>query len=621
MGVNGLERFSYFKKKFKPERSKNRFLSILFFILVFIFLANLIYFFIFRLQFPQKEKSVELKIEMPEKVVIGENFKWRILIKNNENSDLINAELFINFPQESFYLKNIDPSCQKNFPTGCLINIQRIKKDEQKEINIEGKIFGQDQEKKSFSVLLNFQLANFSSWFKKEVLNEIVLENYPFELEVFNPPELIKGEEGEFRVIVRNKGEEKPETKIVLIFPQDFQFSFSDPEFSFSENNEKSWLLNFEDNEEKIFNFKGFFTSSNEEEKKIKIIVGLTNQENFFPQLEKEFSLKLIQPGLVAGLRINNSFLEEQNADFGEKIDLNLNYKNVSQEKFFDLVIKLHFNHDEFLNLNQLSSLFWTWQSSEKKIESNQWKIESDETGKGKYLVWDKSQIKDLETIEPNEEGEIVLSLNLKSYEEVSKNKPINPSIDFSFLGEGNLFRHQLIVFKTESNQIKLKIKTRVKLEVEARYFDDQGLKIGDGPLPPKVNETTSYFIFLRPINTTNEIKNVKIETKLPEKITWLGEEKTSVGNIFFDNFSRKIIWQIDSIFPYAGGPYSFLEASFKIGLTPEEGDRGKVLTLLEKTTLEAEDSFTEAKIYLETPAIDSNLEFDDWAKGKGVVE
>ncbi|MCX7778728.1 MAG: hypothetical protein N2259_00570 [Patescibacteria group bacterium] len=620
MNVDSLNRFSYFRKNFQPEsqKSKRQFFLISFFVLTIIFFSILVYFFISRFQLSQKEKSVDLRIERPETVVIGQNFHWSVMIKNYENSDLINAELMINFPQEDFFLKNIEPLCHETLPIGCLINLEKIKKNEQKEIKIEGKIFGQPGEKKIFSSTLTFQLANFSSWFKKETSSEFILTAYPFDWEIFNPTELMRGEEGEFRLTIKNNGQEKVETKIILISPEDFSLSFSEPEISISENKEKWWLATFEVGEEKKFDFKGFFSRQQEEERKFRVIIILVQAGKNYLQKEKEFILKVIQPGFVTGLRINQTFNEEQSANFGEMVAFNLSYRNISEEKFFDPLFKLCFNQVELLNLEKLSSLFWTWQSAEKKIDSNQWKIEQ---GEKKCLIWDKSQIKDLEGIEAGQEGEIIFSLKLKSYEEVSKNKPINPYLDVSFVSEANLFRRQTIVFQTEANKIKLKINSRVKIETEARYFSDEGLKIGSGPLPPRVGETTAYFIFLRPVNTTNEIKNIKIETILPSKVNWLNEERVSVGYLSFDNFSRKIIWQIDSIPSYAGGPYSFLEASFKIGLTPNEDDRGKILTLLEKTTFQAEDAFTGAKIYTEANPLDTNLEFDDWAKGRGVVE
>jgi len=622
MTIDSLEKFPHLRKDWQEKENKKgkKFFLFLFLFLIILFFGLIVYLFISRSEIFQRERSVELKFERLDKILVGRDFTQKISIFNRENSDLVNLELLINFP-EDFYFKSAEPACSKNFPKGCLINFSAIKKERKEEIKIEGKIFGKPQEKKNFTANLTFQLANFSSWFKKEDSGEIVLETHQFYLEIQGSQELINGEEGEFRIKVRNEHQEPVETKIILSFPKDFQFSFFEPlaeEIDLLET-EKSWLLNFAGMEEKDINFKGFFSSKIEEEKKFKLEIGLISPEKkFFSQQEKEFRVKLLQPGLVSGLRINNSFLEEQAASFGQTINFNLSYKNIGQEKISDLLIKFRIINSEFLNLGNLSSLFWTWQSGEKNIEGNQWKIETTED---KYLFWDKSQIKNLEGIDPGQEGEIIFSLPLRFYEEVSKIKPINPYLNFSFVIEANFFRRQLIIFRIESNEIKLKIDSKVKLETEARYFDDQGLKIGSGPIPPKVGETTTYILFFRPLNTTNEIKNVRIKTFLPEKITWLGEEKTSIGNLLFDSFLKQITWQIDTIPTYSGGPHSYLEASFKIGLTPSEDDRGKILTLLEKTILEAEDSFTGAKIYLEARSLDTNLEFDDWAKGRGVVE
>ncbi len=616
MNLNGLERINYFKKDWQEKIPSKR---SIFFWLIFLIIIGLVgYFFIFQKQIFKKEKSVSLKIEGPDEISIGQEFITKITIFNQENSDLTNLELSINFP-ENFYFISSSPSVSQLFSKSCLINLFKIKKEEKKEVIIKGKIFGMPEEKRNFVVTLHFQLENFSAWFKKEKSKEIVLKSYPLDLEIYSPEELLNGEEGEFKIRIKNSLDNQIKTKIVLSFPSDFEFSFFESEAE-NEDGKKIWFFDLDGFKEKDINFKGLFSSSSFEDKKFKLEIGLIDEKkNFFLQKEKEFLVKLTQPGLVLGLRINDSFLEEQNANFNDEISFILNYKNIAKEDILNLNLKLLITQPEFLSLEKISDSFWIWQSEDKKIESNQWKIET--IDKNTYLFWDKSQIKNFEIIKPGQEGEIYFSLKIKPYEEIFKIRPINPFSEFSLISEASIFRIQKIIFKSESNKIKLKINTKVKLEIEARYFDDQGLKIGFGPLPPRVGETTSYIVFLRPVNTTNEIKDIRIETKLTEKTTWLGEEKTSIGNLSFDNFSKKIVWQINSILPYSGGPYSFLEASFRIGLTPTEEDKGKILTLLEKTNFEAQDSFTGVKIYIEAKPIDTDLKSDDLARGKGIIE
>ncbi|MFN3301887.1 MAG: hypothetical protein ACK413_02595 [Patescibacteria group bacterium] len=617
MDLNSLRIDSYSREKWQNLKKDNQskiFITIFLF-LIFCFIILFTYF-IFREKIFKKERSVRLNFEIPEEIPIGYQFDFKIKVLNQEKNNLVNPELSINLP-ENFYLLDSEPKCLERFFFGCLINLPQLKKDEETEIKINGVIFGSPGERKKITASLIFQLENFSSWFKKENSQEIFLTPALFDLEIEGNNELMISEEGEFRMIAKNISDKPVKAKIIFFLPEDFTFTFLSPEGRKEEKN-IIWEFDFKENETKSIDFKGYF-SKKEESKNFIFQAGFIDPEGkFFSLKELKHSIKISQPGLVLGLRINDSFLEEQFVNFGEKIKFSLTYKNISQEKFFDLVIKIGLTNSEFLDLENFPS-FWRYQSGEKEMSGNQWKIETKEGIK--YLWWDKSQIKDLETIEPTNEGEITFFFNLKTYEEISRLKPINPFVNFSSRIEANLFRHQLIAFQVESNEIKLKINSHLKLNSEARYFNEEGLKIGSGPIPPKVGETTTYFIFLRPINTVNEIKNIRISASLPEKISWSNQEKSSVGNLSFDESSKKIIWQIDSLPAYSGGPYSFVEASFKVSLTPTELDRGQILNLLEDILFEAEDVFTGAKIYSQGKSLDTNLEFDDWGKGKGKVE
>ena len=47
-----------------------------------------------------------------------------------------------------------------------------------------------------------------------------------------------------------------------------------------------------------------------------------------------------------------------------------------------------------------------------------------------------------------------------------------------------------------KSNEIVVDINTGMVFKAEARYFNDDNIAVGSGPLPPKVGETTKYRIF-----------------------------------------------------------------------------------------------------------------------------
>lgn len=608
------------------EKPSWRWLKILGFIFLFSILFSGGYFFIFQTKKGPEQGMVALEIVTPAEVSVGENFSTTIIITNQEKFVLKNIELEIFFPDD-FYLELAEPACAKISIRGCLWRWSEILKDEEDEVRIWGKIFSQVGEKKIIKTVLNFQLAGFSSQFKKEAFKEIVIQPYPLEISLSGTKELMIGEEGEYRISVKNQKKETVKIKVVTWSTSDFNYTLLNPETEkddYSDNfqlTKKSWLFDLSSYQQRNFDFKGFFSQEEEKEKFLKIKVFLVSPaQKEFLQTEQEFPISLTKIGLALGLRINNSFEKNQIGEIGDNLNFQLNYKNIGREKIFNPLIKFKISQSDFFDLAKISShRFWFWLNGQKSLQGNQWKMET--IGQEKYLIWNKDQIPALEVLEPTEEGEINFSLKIKPFEEIIHLKPNRIILNFSWFLEANVFRQQIIVVKVASEEINYQIKTKVRLASEARYFDEQGLIIGQGPLPPKVGETTTYVLFLRLTNTFNELKNIKITAILPEKINWVGEEKKSHGFISFDYFSKKIIWQIDSLSPYMGSPYSFVEASFKISLTPTEEDRGKILTLIEKTFLDADDSLTGAKISTELPSIDANLETDFWVKGRGRVE
>lgn len=608
MNLDGVERISYFKENRRAKRKLTT-------TLIFLILAStllIIYFSISSGKFFKKENKVELKIKVPQEIFIGEKFDFKISIFNQEKSNLVNSELFLNFPENFHYLSSQLP-CSEIFPKGCIISLPEIRKGEEKEIEIESLIFGLPGETKNLTATLNFQLEKFSSRFKKEVTKEIVLSPSNFELEIQSPKELMRTEEGDFRIKIKNKSDKEKKARIIISFPDDFNFTF----LSLKENEEekkKFFDLDFIKGEEKEISFKGFFSEKGEEKRLSIQLAILDPQGKSFLQKEEEFIIKNTEPGLVLGIKIDDNFLDEIPKNFGEKIKISLFYKNIGQEKIFEPQIKLKISPPFPINFENLEK--WCWTQGEKNFEGDRWKIEiNNEEGD---IIFTSERISEIGI---NEEGEINFFLAVKSYEGLIKFKPQNLKISLIGEIEAKIFRQGILIFKVTSNEIALKINSKVKLDCEIRYFSDEGFKIGDGPLPPKVGETTSYFVFLRPVNTVNEIKNIKIITHLSEKVNLIGEEKASVGELSFDNFSKEIIWQIDSLPSYAGGSYSFVEAGFKIALTPQEEDRGKVIVLLEKISFQADDVFTGAKVYVEKEPLTTDLEFDDLAKGKGKVE
>jgi hypothetical protein len=378
--------------------------------------------------------------------------------------------------------------------------------------------------------------------------------------------------------------------------------------------NGKKWDLNLNKGEEKQIDFSGYFTSENIDHNLI-IQLGFVDNDNVFvKQIEKNFPIKISQPGLALGLKVNGSFLDHLNQSFGDTISISIAYKNISQEEILEPSFKMNLTPSSVLQIKINDN--WRWQRGDNIISLDDTKTEIE--GDTEKIVFSSPEVSE---IKPEEEGEIDFNFTIKNYEDLIKDKPQNLKINLLAEASAQIFRSQAVIFNVRSNQIDINVNSQVKLDAEGRYFSDEGMKIGSGPLPPQVGQETTYFIYLRPINYNNLLNNIIISADLPPAVEWLGEKKVSEGNLSLDQTNKKISWQINSLPSYSGGSFSFVEASFKISLTPSQANQGKLMDLLKNINLTATDGLDGSQISIKTDDLTTDLVNDDLGKGNGLVQ
>jgi hypothetical protein len=121
-------------------------------------------------------------------------------------------------------------------------------------------------------------------------------------------------------------------------------------------------------------------------------------------------------------------------------------------------------------------------------------------------------------------------------------------------------------------------------------------------------------------INTTNTLNSVTIKATLPQNVTWTDVSQADVGgDVDYNSATREIVWQIDNLGAESDQQVA-VGAKFSVSVTPTDEQKGRVLTLLNPSTLSGVDSFTQDNVSITQPALTTNLDGDPVAEGKGVV-
>ncbi len=157
---------------------------------------------------------------------------------------------------------------------------------------------------------------------------------------------------------------------------------------------------------------------------------------------------------------------------------------------------------------------------------------------------------------------------------------------------------------------------TSFRLIPLARYYTATGDQLGIGPLPPRVGQTTKYWIHwqLQPIQC--DLSRVRILMPLGENVQLTGRIALPDGGTLQQE-GDDVVWT----FPFLPKAEHSLYASFEVALTPTPQMRGKSVELLKQGRMEAIENRYDATIENVIASVDTRLEGDEKAKGKGVVK
>ncbi len=567
-------------------------------VLIFLFGAAVAGFFIFFGDSKFKEGDIVLTISGPENTSSGDEVIYTVKYHNQGKSFLGNVELTLNYP-EGFTFKESIPESDNTYNQ--YWQVGDLGSNKRGEVKIIGQLVGEVGMTKNFEAKLSYKPSNFNSLFETSTTFATLIDDSIIDLTIDGAKQVIADNETTYKIKYKNDSTEALEKlRIIVTYPDNFSFISSAPE-TYEDDN--VWQIErIEAGNKGEVEIKGKFSGQAGEMKEIKVEVGLIDASgNFSPQVRESLLILLINPELTLIMKIN-SLTEDITAATGETLTFHLNYQNNSDLEITDLELTATLVSEQI-----------DWNSLDDDLEG--------EVADGS-ITWKKEQIEKLESFKPGDEGEIIFKINIKDSIDIidsdDKNFQIKNVFGAHSSSLSDLGGDSLTV---ESEEITVKIMSTLTLSCEARYYSEENEKLGSGPLPPEIGETTAYRIYWYLSNTTNEVTDVQVKASLPEDIYWTGKEKTiSAGTLEFDPLTRIITWSINRVPVGTGQVYSQLSASFEVSATPGVVDLGLIKILTDKATVTGLDSFTEVDLTDFYDSLTSELTNDIYGQGKGIV-
>lgn len=592
------------KIKVKKRRS---FVISLFFSLLLIAIVSFLAYGIYNYLNNQKGSSfiLDVKVSAPSKIVLGESFFYEIEYKNNSSHSLEDINLNFNYPSNFIYLESYpNPSFNNNS-----WKIDNLLPGASGKIKINGSIINKEGLNNLLSVEAGYQISGFSSYFKKEFFYSVSVSSIPFSINLDFFSTALVGEEYLLKFSMKDF---KPLTKsdmfLSILSSDNIQFYLPEEEFGgdsekilqLEQSDKNIFKISFKDNNS-LSDFNNLSSDSYDFYLKYKVLDRIDDLEKISWQLkysdesnpnliflEKEFSLSVIKSDLHLSLAINDS-PSDQSINFGQTLNYTINYANKGDKKMKDLII-----------MAVLESDFLDWESFAD--------IKGGRVNR-KTVSWTSQELSELKELDPGQEGFINFSINVAPFVDVSYGQELKLEsyAQFTIGNVEELGDDKFRVSDNKSNVILSPINSNFSVKEELRYFDDNNIPVGSGPLPPKVGEKSTFRVYWTIKNSLHELKDLQVELILPEYISWENKYNVSAGEIYYDLIEHKIIWSLGRL------PLGIdeIKINFDIAIAPSDFEYNKVIILSPGSSFKALDVETNSWIDKKTEIKTTKLEDD----------
>ncbi len=516
------------------------------------------------------KQILKLEILGQESAKMADEIEYTVKYKNNGNFVLESPKLIFELP---------DNSLTEDSKIRFSQNLKDIYPGDEEFIKFRGRLLGKEGDLKVAKASISYIPHNLSARYEADTTFTTKIDSVPINLSFDLPSKIEKGKVINYSVNYFSNIDYPLENLSIKIDGiNGFNFESADPPSLDDTEWKLSTLNKTQGGKIKI---KGVISAGAGSQLNFSARLGMWQEGRFIVIKEASHEVQVIQPLLFISQQING--LSNYAASLGETLNYEVFFRNIGSTSFDNLFVISRLDGQAF----DLATL----KSSRGQARPND-----------NLVVFDPKQISELRNLEPQEEVKVEFSVKLKdslpsgSAAQVVKNK-----VDVEGI----------------SQEFETKINSKLELLQRAYHSNFDGIE-NFGPIPPKVGETTTYVINWQIKNYSNDVKNLKVKTILPQNV-FLSDAifpENQAPNFSYDSQSKEIVWSAGDL--SQGGQESL---SFQIALTPSSLQKGDSAILIGQVTVSGEDQFTESAITSTAPLVNTNLPDDQANSGGGIVQ
>jgi hypothetical protein len=541
------------------------------------------------------EKNIAITFDVPLGATPGIPADIVVHITNKNRAPLDYADLTLTYPSGTRLGDNPDQdlsSEKKSFGT--------IPESGTVEYHVKAIFLGEENTQKEIRATLEYRFAGINSIFTKDEVHPIAILAAPINLTVTMLKEINAGQPLLLTVTaLSNTVIPLRDVFVKVEYPLGFTFADADPKPDFGTN---IWRVgSLPPSGKYTLKVHGILSGAEGEEKVFHTSVGVGSDKTA-RDIDTSYgavlsALSLTRSFIGIELLLNGKPAKDVPVPFGARVAGMVNWQNNLDAKIEQAEIEVRLSG---VALNRPSIT----------AGSGGFYRSADNT-----IIWDSRGDSSLALLDAGAHGTV--SFFFQPLPPVTGNQALlNPTITAEVTVRGKRISETGVPEDVNSVIVEnVRVSSLVQFASRAVYY--VGPFVNSGPIPPKVEQETTYTVIWSIVNTSNTVNNTEVRALLPVYAKWYGSVSPPDEHLTYNPNTNEVVWLPGNIPAGTGVGKPPREVAFQLVLTPSLSQIKTNPKLITQTTLTGVDAFTGVAIHQEKPDITTSLATDPKA-GQG---
>lgn len=467
--------------------------------------------------------------------------------------------------------------------------------------NVKIILYGEQGAVRPIKVSIEYRVQGSNSIFVKEKPYQVTISSTPVNFLVDAPTTISPNQNIVLNVkSILNSNTVLPNVLLKVEYPLGFKFDSATPEPSVGNN---VWNLgDLAPGVDRDISISGRMVDVFEgEEKSFRISSGS-------PSTSDKSTIGVVYNSLIHTVAVKKPFIEAHLAIDGlEKKEFAVDSKNIIRGS-------INWSNNLETKIDDLKIV--------AKISGNAYNKKSVTAQRGIYdslsssIVWDKFSLGQLGEVNPGDFGSVEFTISpiplLSNIDGIINNPSIN--IEVSISGKQLIQGYESVELNNSESKV-IKIITDALIAQKGLYYS--GPFKNTGPIPPKVENETTYTIDWSLSNTSNSISKGEVRAVVPSWSRFIGPE---TDELTYNVATREVIWKAGRIPKGTGITGTDKAVSFQIGFTPLFSQVNTLPVIMNEAVLTGHDDFANVDLRVSKTAVRTELTEAGFPTGGGLV-